>query len=108
MKKLICLTMTAAVYTQSGELGTASDASMSAPVVAKEIQLHAPNTPVQTVTVWVPAPAVKNTSESATVRNGGAKRTIDLPALNGPVQSITIWDSDNHQKTGSSTAQVKK
>jgi hypothetical protein len=107
MKKLICLAITAAVCGQSGELGTARATSVSAAVAVKEIQLHAPNSPEQTATVWVPAMVVNITSESTTVRNEVPK-TIDLPALNSPVQSITVWCFGNHQKTGFSKATLKK
>ena len=98
MKKLVYLTIYAAIYAQTGALGIANNAQPSTGLVAREIQIHAPNSPEQTVTVWVPATAVKPASESATEGNGTAK-VINLPAVSSPESSVTVWVADDHQKT---------
>ena len=43
MKKLVYLTIYAAIYAQTGALGIANNAQPSTGLVAREIQIHAPN-----------------------------------------------------------------
>jgi len=98
MKKFICPIIYAAIYTLSAGLGMADDASPSTAVVAREIPMLAPNSPEQTVTVWVPATAARPAGERATGQNGTA-RVINLPAGSSINQSVTVWVADKYQKT---------
>jgi hypothetical protein len=106
MKKLVYLTIYAAIYAQTGALGIANNAQPSTGLVAREIQIHAPNSPEQTVTVWVPATAGAPASESATRGNGTAK-VINLPAGNSPESSVTIWVAEKHQNANFNLAARK-
>ena len=106
MKKLVYLTIYATIYAQCGGIGIADNVNTATGLVAREIPVHAPNSPEQTVTVWVPATTAKSTSEYTTERNGATK-VINLPAGNSPDASVTIWYNDQYQKTAYNVAPGK-
>ncbi len=82
------LTIAITAFAGSAGIVIASGTTPDKGVVAKVIQLHAPNNTTQTVTIWTPIS--QNGGETTPVRNGSAK-VIELHAPNGPTQSVTVW-----------------
>ena len=65
---------------------------------AQMIPLHAPNSPVQTVTIWTSKTTARSTGTIAAARNRVPK-VIELHAPNSPTQSVTVWmDSSEKNK----------
>ncbi len=98
VNKLVRLTIATAILSGSAGMVVASEATPTQHLVAKVIELHAPNNATQTVTVWLPAPVSRNAGETKTVRNDTAK-VIELPASNCSIQSVTVWSGGTKNKT---------
>ena len=61
--------------------------------IAKVIELHAPNSSVQSVTIWMPKATLSITRKSNAAKHATAK-LIDLHAPNNPTASITVWTGE--------------
>ncbi len=86
------MSLTAALAVLAGSAGTVIAGETTTPpaLVAKVIQLPSANSPVQSITVWVPGAATKTASQAAAAATDTA-RVIVLPAVNGPLQCVTVW-----------------
>lgn len=58
--------------------------------IAKVIDLYAPNSSVQSLTIWMPKATPSITRKSTAAKHATTK-LIDLHAPNNPTASITVW-----------------